>query len=225
MLRSETPKNAPKNRGMTGRMACATWFLVLAGCGVSEQPKKAESPKQDLPAPDVFKVNLDTSKGPVVIEVHKDWAPIGVQHLYELVNRGYYDGNRFFRVTRTYVQFGVNGDPNLSSMWSTANLRDDPVKESNVKGAVSYAKIGPNSRATQLFINMRDNSKELDKQGFAPIGKVVDGMNLVESFYSAYGDMPPRGQGPDPTKIATQGNAYLESRFPRLDFVKKATIQ
>ena len=108
------------------------WWLALSltliGCGPSEEPKKAEAPKQDVPAPDVFKINLDTSKGPVVIEVHKDWAPIGAQHLFELVNRGYYDGDRFFRVTRAYVQFGVNGDPKISSIWSTANLRDDPVK-------------------------------------------------------------------------------------------------
>jgi len=198
--------------------------LALSACSPSEEPKKAEAPKKDAPAPDVFKVNLDTSKGAVVIEVHKDWAPIGAQHFYELVNRGYYDGNRFFRVTRAYVQFGVNGDPQVSGMWSTANVRDDPVKESNVKGTVSYAKIGPNSRATQLFFNMRDN-KDLDKQGFAPIGKVASGMDVVESFYSAYGDMPPRGMGPDPTKIETQGNAYLEAHFPRLDFIKKATVQ
>jgi peptidyl-prolyl cis-trans isomerase A (cyclophilin A) len=204
------------------------WWLALCaaliGCSPSEEPK-ADAPKKDVTAPDVFTLSLDTSKGPVEIEVHKDWAPIGVQHLYELVNRGYYDGNRFFRVTHAYVQFGVNGDPKISSMWSTANLRDDPVKESNVRGAVSYAKLGPNTRATQLFINMRDNSKELDKQGFAPIGKVVTGMDAVDAFYSAYGDMPPRGQGPDPSKIEVLGNSYLESRFPRLDFVKKATIR
>ena len=204
------------------------WWLALgaalAGCSPSEEPKAA-APKKDPTAPDVFTVSLDTSKGPVEIEVHKDWAPIGAQHLYELVNRGYYDGNRFFRVTHSYVQFGVNGNPQVSSMWSTANLRDDPVKESNVRGAVSYAKLGPNTRATQLFINMRDNSKELDKQGFAPIGKVVTGMDAVDAFYSAYGDMPPRGQGPDPSKIEVLGNSYLESRFPRLDFVKSATIR
>ena len=200
--------------------------LFLAGCGPSDEPKKAEAPKvnPDAPAPDVFKVNLDTSKGPVVIEVHKDWAPLGAQHFFELLNRGYYDGNRFFRVTRAYVQFGVNGDPKVSSMWSTVNFRDDPVKQSNTKGTVSYAKIGPNSRATQLFINMRDN-KDLDKESFTPIGKVVEGMDAVEAFYSAYGDMPPRGQGPDPTKIETQGNAYLDAHFPRLDFIKKAAVQ
>ena len=204
------------------------WWLALcaalAGCSPSEEPK-ASAPKKDPTAPDVFTVSLDTSKGPVEIEVHKDWAPIGAQHLYELVNRGYYDGNRFFRVTHSYVQFGVNGNPQVSSMWSTANLRDDPVKESNVRGAVSYAKLGPNTRATQLFINMRDNSKELDKQGFAPVGRVVTGMEAVDGLYSAYGDMPPRGQGPDPSKIEVLGNSYLESRFPRLDFVKTATIR
>ncbi|HXK02389.1 MAG TPA: peptidylprolyl isomerase [Verrucomicrobiae bacterium] len=204
------------------------WWIalcaVLAGCSAPQEPKKAEAPRQDVPAPDIFKVNLDTSKGAVVIEVHKDWAPLGAQHLFELVNRGYYDGNRFFRVTRAYVQWGVNGDPQVSSLWSTANLRDDPVKQSNLKGTVAYAKLGPNTRATQLFINMRDN-KDLDKQGFAPVGKVVSGMDVVESLYDAYGDMPPRGQGPDPTKIETQGNSYLESRFPRLDFIKKAAIQ
>jgi peptidyl-prolyl cis-trans isomerase A (cyclophilin A) len=203
------------------------WWLAfqvaLAGCATSEESKKTAS-KQDLPAPDVFQVNFDTSKGPVVIEVHKDWAPLGAQHLYELVNRGYYDGNRFFRVTRAYVQWGVNGDPQISGIWSTANLRDDPVKESNVRGTVSYAKLGPNTRATQLFINMRDN-KDLDKQGFAPIGKVISGMDAVDSFFGAYGDVPPRGSGPDPSKIETQGNLYLESQFPRLDFVKKAAIQ
>jgi len=204
------------------------WWLALCaaltGCSPSEEPK-ASAPKKDPTAPDLFTVSLDTSKGPVEIEVHKDWAPIGAQHLYELVNRGYYDGNRFFRVTHSYVQFGVNGNPQVSSMWSTANLRDDPVKESNVRGAVSYAKLGPNTRATQLFINMRDNSKELDKQGFAPVGKVVTGMEAVDGLYSAYGDMPPRGQGPDPSKIEVLGNSYLESRFPRLDFVKTATIR
>ena len=206
------------------RALCLAACLALAACesNKTEPPKAAV--KKDEPAPDVFQVALDTSKGAVVIEVHKDWAPIGVQHFYELVGRGYYDGNRFFRVTHAYVQFGVNGDPQVSSMWSTANLRDDPVKQSNVKGTLTYAKIGPNSRATQLFFNMKDN-KDLDKQGFAPIGKVTEGMDVVEGFYSAYGDMPPRGQGPDPSKIELQGNSYLESRFPRLDFVKKATIR
>jgi len=203
---------------------CLAACLVLAACETTKtEPPKAEV-KKDEPAPDVFQAVFDTSKGTVVIELRKAWAPLGVQHFYELVKRGYYDGNRFFRVTRAYVQFGVNGDPQVSGMWSTANFRDDPVKQSNGKGTLTYAKIGPNSRATQLFFNMKDN-KDLDKQGFAPIGKVTDGMDVVEGLYSAYGDMPPRGQGPDPSKIELQGNSYLESRFPRLDYIKKATIR
>src|ERR1051326_1007076 len=156
-------------------MTCAlpiSVALALSACSPSEEPKKAEAPKKDAPAPDVFKVNLDTSKGAVVIEVHKDWAPIGAQHFYELVNRGYYDGNRFFRVTRAYVQFGVNGDPQVSGMWSTANVRDDPVKESNVKGTVSYAKIGPNSRATQLFFNMRDRKSTRLNSSHIPLSRM-----------------------------------------------------
>jgi peptidyl-prolyl cis-trans isomerase A (cyclophilin A) len=209
--------------------AGAAVLLSLAGCSGSDDAvngakKPAAAPPKAEKAPDVFKLNLDTSKGAIVIEVHKDWAPIGVAHLFELVKTGYYDGDRFFRVTRRYAQFGINGDPNLNGLWSNAFLPDDPVKQSNVKGSVAFAHLGPNNRTTQLFFNLQDN-KDLDKGGFAPIGKVISGMEVVESLYSSYGDMPPRGQGPDPTKTQTQGNQYLESHFPRLDYVKTATIQ
>ena|SRR5205085_11168308 len=199
-------------------------LLVLAGCSSTDQGRKEQPPTLPEKAPGVFKIDLDTSKGPILIEVHKDWAPVGVDHLYSLVKTGYYDGNRFFRVTHSYVQFGVNGDPRTNALWSTAYLPDDPVKQSNVKGAVTFAHLGANNRTTQLFFNLRDN-KDLDKQGFAPLGKVVSGMEVVESLYSAYGDVPPRGQGPDPSRIATEGNAYLQSHFPRLDYIRKASIQ
>jgi len=169
-------------------------------------------------------VNLDTSKGAVEVEVHRDWAPIGVDHFYALVKLGYYNDNRFFRVTRNYAQFGINGDPKVNGLWSMAFMPDDPVKQSNVKGTLTYAHLGANNRTTQLFFNLRDN-KDLDKAGFAPIGKITTGMHVVEGLYSSYGDMPPRGQGPDPSKIETQGNAYLESRFPRLDFIQRAAIR
>jgi peptidyl-prolyl cis-trans isomerase A (cyclophilin A) len=159
-----------------------------------------------------------------VIEVHRDWAPIGVDHFFSLIQTRFYDGVRFFRVTRAYVQFGIAGDPTTNGLWSTARLPDDKVKQSNVKGMVSFAHAGPNSRTTQLFFNMKDN-KDLDKQGFAPIGKVIEGMEVVEHFYSAYGEMAPRGQGPDPSKIEVQGNVYLDAKFPRLDYIKKATVQ
>ncbi|MBZ5622959.1 MAG: peptidylprolyl isomerase [Acidobacteriia bacterium] len=206
--------------------------LALIGCSSSNQAKKEEprkeaaaAPKQEQ-APDVFNLNLDTSKGPVVIEIHRDWAPIGVDHLYTLVKLGFYDGNRFFRYVRNFiVQFGINGNRFTNATWSNLNLQDDPVKQSNVKGTLTYATAGPRTRATQLFINLKDN-RALDKDGFAPIGKVVSGMPVIESLYSSYGEMPSRGgQGPDPTMLESRGNDYLASQFPRLDFIKKATIQ
>ncbi|HEY2018413.1 MAG TPA: peptidylprolyl isomerase [Bryobacteraceae bacterium] len=201
--------------------------MALIGCTTMNPPKKEEpkAAQKDEPTPEVFKVNLDTSKGAIIVEIHRAWAPAGVDHFYTLVKTGFYNGDRFFRVVRnSIVQFGINGDPQLNRLWSTANLSDDPVKEKNVKGTLTYATTGANGRATQLFFNLRDN-RPLDKQGFAPIGKVVTGMDVVESIYSSYGDWPPRGQGPDPAKIETQGNEYLQSHFPRLDYIKKATIQ
>jgi peptidyl-prolyl cis-trans isomerase A (cyclophilin A) len=216
-----------------------TWWLavsaavsvVLTGCSSPDESKKEAAPDpKGTPAakvektPDVFQAVFDTSRGQVAIEIHRDWAPIGVDHFYSLIKTGYYDGNRFFRVTRNYVQFGISGDPKISGLWSTARLPDDKVKQSNVKGTLSFAHLGANTRTTQLFFNMKNN-KDLDKQGFAPIGKVITGMDVVERLYSAYGEMAPRGQGPDPSKIEVQGNPYLDAKFPRLDYIKKATIQ
>ena len=200
--------------------------LALTGCSSPDEPKKSEPPKAALPekTPDVFQATFDTSKGPVVVEIHRDWAPVGVDHFYSLAKTGYFDANRFFRVTRAYAQFGINGNPQTTSLWSTAYLPDDPVKQSNVKGTLTYAHLGANNRTTQLFFNRKDN-KDLDKSGFAPIGKVTSGIEVLESLYDSYGDMPPRGQGPDPSKIELQGNSYLESHFPRLDSIKKLTIQ
>ena len=201
--------------------------LALVGCSSSDESKKVEVPKSAAKVektPDVFHAVFDTSKGQVVVEVHRDWAPIGVDHFFNLIQTGFYDGVRFFRVTHSYVQFGINGNSKTNALWSTAYLPDDPVKQSNVKGTLTFAHLGANNRTTQLFFNMKNN-KDLDKQGFAPIGKVITGMDVVESLYSAYGDMAPRGQGPDPSKIEVQGNAYLDAKFPRLDYIKKATIQ
>ena len=206
--------------------------LALGGCSPSVDNKKEASGPKGAPLatkiekiPDVFQAVFDTSKGAVTIEVHRDWAPVGVDHFYSLIKTGYYDGNRFFRVTRNYVQFGINGDPATNGLWSTARLPDDKVKQSNVKGTLSFAHLGANTRTTQLFFNLKNN-KDLDKQGFAPLGKVVTGMDVVERLYSAYGEIAPRGgQGPDPSKIEVQGNAYLDAKFPRLDYIKRATIQ
>ena len=208
---------------------CIAICALLAACSSSDDSKKTPAPAATTkkePAPEVFHVKLDTSKGPIDIEVHRDWAPNGADHFYQLVKSGFYDGDRFFRVVRNFVaQFGISGDPATNVLWSTGTLPDDPVKEHNVKGTVTYAKNGPGTRTTQLFFNLRDNRKSLDGEGFAPIGKVVEGMDVVEGLYSFYGELPPAGQGPDAVKIQQQGNEYLETHFPRLDYIKKATVQ
>ncbi len=198
---------------------CAAF--LLAGCSSSSQPA-AQSPR----APDVYKVNLDTSKGPVVIEVHRDWAPIGADRFYELVKSGFYDGARFFRVLPGFMaQFGIAGDPQVNAKWKDANLQDDPVKQSNTRGMVTFAKTSlPNSRSTQLFINTGNNAR-LDSDGFAPIGQVISGMDAVDQFYNGYGEGAPQGRGPDQSRIEAEGNAYLQRDFPQLDFIKKATVQ
>jgi len=200
--------------------------LTLAACSSSNETASTPAVKNEK-APDVFQVNFDTSKGKVVVEIHRDWAPNGVDHFYTLVKTGFFDGTRFYRTIRNFVaQFGINGDPKTNALWATGNIPDDPVKETNAPGTLTYAATRmPNSRSTQLFFNLRDNGASLDPQGFAPIGKVITGMDVVESFYSGYGGSPPEGEGPDPDKIGSQGNSYLERQFPRMDFIKKATIQ
>jgi peptidyl-prolyl cis-trans isomerase A (cyclophilin A) len=209
-------------------VACLMWI----GCSSptvtkKEETKQAEAKKEvpkNEPAPDTYKVKFETGKGDVVIQVTRAWAPIGADHFYTLVKTGFYDGARFFRVRPGFVvQFGVNGDPKTNRLWSTANLPDDPVKQTNAKGTVTYATAGPNTRTTQIFINLTNN-KRLDKDGFAPFGKVVEGMDAVASFYSGYGEIAPAGQGPDTDKLEQIGNEYLLSKFPRLDFIKKAAV-
>lgn len=201
--------------------------MALIGCG-SPEPAKKESaaPKTAEKPPEVYTVLLDTSKGPVKIEVRREWAPRGADHFYELVKTGFYDNARFFRIVRNFVvQFGIAADPKVHQLWANAELPDDPVVEHNRRGTVTFATRGPNTRTTQVFINLRDNTQSLDGQGFAPFGKVTEGMDVVDNFYNSYGDMPPMGQGPDPNLIQTRGNEYLDSHFPRLDYIKKATIQ
>lgn len=172
-------------------------------------------------APGQFKVRLETSKGPIVIELHRDWAPNGVDRMYQLVEQGYYDNVRFFRVVPGFVvQFGMHGDPATNSKWVAQPLIDDPVKQSNKRGTVTFAKTGmPNSRTTQLFINLQDNAM-LDPQGFAPIGEIVEGMSVVDRLYSGYGGAPSDSQ----PRIAAEGNAFLKQLYPKLDFVKTAKV-
>jgi peptidyl-prolyl cis-trans isomerase A (cyclophilin A) len=176
-------------------------------------------------APAVYKVKFDTSKGAFVAEVHRDWAPNGADRFYNLVKNGFYDNARFFRVLEGFmVQFGINADPNIARVLRDANIKDDPVKESNRRGTITFATAGPNTRTTQVFINFGDNAG-LDGSGFSPFGKVVSGMDVVDSLYGGYGEGAPDGKGPDQGRIQQQGNAYLEKDFPKLDFIKTATIE
>jgi peptidyl-prolyl cis-trans isomerase A (cyclophilin A) len=176
-------------------------------------------------APPTFKVNFDTSKGAFVIEVHRDWAPNGADRFYNLVKNGFYDDVRFFRVIPGFMaQFGIHGNPAVAAAWRPAQIKDDPVKQSNKRGYVTFATGGPNTRTTQLFINFGDNGPSLDKQGFSAFGQVVSGMDVVDKIYDGYGEGAPRGKGPDQGRTQGEGNAYLAKEFPRLDFIKTATI-
>ncbi len=175
-------------------------------------------------APPDYKVKFDTSKGPFVVEVHRDWAPLGADRFYNLVKNGFFNNARFFRVISGFmVQFGLNADPKVSAVWRDAAINDDPVKQSNTPGMITFATRGPNTRTTQLFINYGNNAR-LDGMGFAPFGQVVSGMNVVEALYSGYGEGAPRGAGPEQGRIQSEGNAYLIKDFPKLDYIKTATI-
>jgi peptidyl-prolyl cis-trans isomerase A (cyclophilin A) len=176
-------------------------------------------------APATFKAKFDTSKGVFVIQVNRDWAPNGADRFYNLVKNGFFDDTRFFRVVPNFmVQFGINGDPKVSSVWRPARIPDDKAAQSNKRGYVTFATSGPNSRTTQVFINFKDNTF-LDSQGFAPFGQVVSGMNVVDGLHSGYGEGAPSGKGPDQGRIQMEGNDYLMKSFSQLDYVKKATIE
>jgi peptidyl-prolyl cis-trans isomerase A (cyclophilin A) len=176
-------------------------------------------------APATYKAKFDTSKGVFVIEVTRDWAPNGADRFYNLVKNGFYDNVRFFRVISGFmVQFGISGDPKISAPWREARIADDPVKQSNKRGYITYAMAGPNTRTSQVFINFGDNAN-LDNSGFSPFGRVISGMDVVDKLNAEYGEGAPRGRGPDQSRVQTEGNAYLQRDFGRLDFVKKATIE
>lgn len=176
-------------------------------------------------APATYKVKFDTSKGAFVVEVHRDWAPNGADRFYNLVKNGFYNDARFFRVISGFmVQFGINGNPQLSKVWRDANIKDDPVKASNKRGMITFATAGPDTRTTQVFINFGNNAG-LDDQGFAPFGQVISGIEVVDSLYAEYGEGAPRGDGPDQGLVQSQGNAYLKNDFPKLDYIKSATIE
>ncbi len=195
-------------------LAAAVVALVLAGCnGGSKQSSGQNAPAKS------YTVILDTTQGPVAVEVDPSLAPNGAKRFYELVRAKYFNGARFYRVVPNFVvQWGAAGDPAVTKKWDV-NIVDDAVKASNTRGTVTFAATGqPNSRSTHLFINLGDNAR-LDAMGFAPIGHVTSGMDAVDRIYSGYGEEP------DQTQIGARGNAYLEKSFPKLDYIKSASIE
>ena len=171
-------------------------------------------------APAAYTVAFKTTKGTFDVTVTRALAPRGADRFYNLVQAHFYDGVEFFRVVENFVvQFGISGKPQITQAWSSANVKDDPVKTSNVRGTITFADAGPNTRTTQVFINLADNTS-LDSQGFAPFGKVSSGMNVVDALYGGYGEDPSNAQG----QIDTQGNAFLKSQFPKLDAVLTARV-
>ena len=202
---------------LTAAAVLAAAPLVAAGQASKAALKNPADMKETAPAS--YKAKFETSAGDFVVQVHRAWAPKGADRFYNLVKHGFFDDCRFFRVVPNFmVQFGINGDPGIQTNWVNNRITDDPVKETNKRGYITFATAGPNSRTTQVFINFADNGG-LDRQGFAPFGEVVTGMDVVDKITAQYGQKPVQAQ------IQSQGNAYLNKDFPKLDYIKKATIE
>jgi len=221
---------------MTNHNAWVIALLVLSawGCGggdtsLTNDPAVptaggARDGDEDVPKGETFYTLFKTSEGDFIIAVHPGWAPLGAERFRELVETKYYDNCRFFRVLDGFMaQVGVNGDPAVSAKWRDQGIQDEPAKVSNQRGRVTYAKGGPNSRTTQIFFNYGDN-RQLDPDGFAPFGEVIQGMDVLEKLYKDYGEGAPQGRGPRQDLIGSRGNEYLQSEFPELDYIESARI-
>lgn len=197
--------------------------LLLLGMLQDRSPlQDPQSPAARLTAPAAFRVKLETSKGDIVLKVIREWAPKGADRFYSLVMLSFYDGARFYRVLPKYIaQFGIHGDPKVSLRWHEAPIEDDPVKQKNLRGRLSFAKSGPRSRTTNVFINLKD-STGLDSDGFAPFAEVTEGMEVADLLFSGYGEGAPKGKGPGQKRLYEEGNAWLERDFKDLDYIKTA---
>ncbi len=210
---------------MMRRLSLFLLATAAAACSrKTEGSPELRNPAADSRAPDTFRVAFETGKGRFVVEAVRAWAPLGVDRFHHLASIGYYDGDKFFRVVPEFVvQFGMHGEPAVNQAWHDRTIADDPVAQSNNEGYVTFAMGGPATRTTQLFISLKDNTR-LDAMGFAPIGRVVEGMDVVKALYSGYGDGPPRGAGPEQDLIAQRGNDYLNRSFPQLDSIARARV-
>ena len=181
--------------------------------------------KATLTAPDKFRVEFVTSKGNFTIEVTRAWSPHGADRFYNLVQLGFYDDSRFYRAIDDFmVQFGIHADPAVNGAWYNAFIEDDPVVESNRRTYVAFAHAGKNTRTTQIFVSYVDKQRRLDKEGFSPFGKVVDGMKVVDALYKGYGELAPKGKGPSASRYQREGELYLQVEFPKLDIIKTARV-
>jgi peptidyl-prolyl cis-trans isomerase A (cyclophilin A) len=207
--------------------------VLLAACGGEPSEEPSDPPPNPLlqprsfneTAPDAYRVRLETTKGPILIQVTRSWAPLGADRFYNLVKAGFYDGMRFHRVIEGFIaEFGIHGDPWVNAAWRQAILADDPRQVSNTRGRVSFSKSGLDSRTVQVFINT-DLNASLDGQGFAPFGEVVEGMDVVDALYAEYGDGPPRGEGVYQAMAIAKGDEYFDEEFPLLDRIERATIE
>jgi peptidyl-prolyl cis-trans isomerase A (cyclophilin A) len=216
MIRSQSPS--------LRRIAVLLVAFVAIACGKdssqqgSGSTSRAASAPPTAPAPDSFRVAFETTRGTFVVDAIRAWSPHGVDRFHDLVNAGYFTNVAFFRVVPGFIaQFGMHGDPDVNKRWGDNTIPDDPVVQSNKRGTIVFATAGPNTRGNQFFINFADNAS-LDQQGFSPIGRVVQGMSVVDSLYGGYGEEP------EQSRIASEGNAYLKKEFPRLDYIKSARI-
>lgn len=212
-------------------LALIALSLIPAACKDKTPPPPPEATvpaplptPADATSPGSFRVKFATTKGDFTVEVTRAWAPKGADRFYRLVNEGYFKDVRFFRVLPGFMaQFGMSGNPALNAKLDSLRIADDPVAQSNKRGMITFATSGPNTRSHQFFINYGDNAS-LDLQGFSPFGKVVEGMKAVDALYSGYGEGAPNGLGPSQDSIATKGNEYLQRAFPKLDYIKSATL-
>ncbi|WP_206044484.1 peptidylprolyl isomerase [Gemmatimonas groenlandica] len=212
----------------TTRVLLAIGLATSAGCSAEPRASAQKSAPRVVPgpaatpmrSPDSYRVRFETSKGPFAIEVTRALAPHGADRFYELVTIGYYAGNRFFRMVPGFVvQFGIHGDPAVNAKWAQAAMADEPMRQSNTRGTVAFTTVDANSRTVQLFVNMADNSTKLDRQRvFAPIGVVVEGMDVLERLNVEYGEDPVQ------SRIMSRGNKYLDRWFPALDSIVSATV-
>ena len=213
-----------------------TITAVALGTSFAQRPSQSdarnlllhpESPEMNRRAPALARVRMETTKGVILIELHREWSPRGVDRFYNLVARGYYNNSAFFRVIAgKWAQFGINGDPKIAQAWARQTIPDEPRVESNTRGAVAFAFKDPNGRTTQVFINLRDNSVAHDKEPFVPIGRVIAGMEVADALYSDYGEQSGGGiRAGKQDPLFKEGTDYLKRNFPRLDYIIKATIE